>query len=126
MNQFTESKHSRLGLFSCFVAIGIWVYLAVLTGLFFFTDWFPKFFGDQMLPASRGISDLRGLGMAIVWLAALFLFVPVIGHIAGFVCGAAGALSRRRNRLFAFTGLFLNLLPFIVGLFFYLVGYFAA
>ena len=114
-------KHSKLGISSCLIAVGVWVYFAMLFYVVFYVKSFPKFFNDYFFPDSNGIG---ALGVAIILFAFLFAGIPVIGHFIGFICGIIGSFAKNKQRLFAITGIFLNALPFAIGLILYFIGYF--
>ncbi len=118
----TPKKHSKLGIAGCLIALFVWLYFAIVFVLTFYTDWFTGLLSDTFVPESRGISDLRGLGVAVVVFTVIFFFIPVIGHLIGLIISFIGLFIPSNKRLFPAIGIFLNLLPGLVLLILYIVG----
>lgn len=116
------AKHTRFGILSCLTAAGVWLYFVVIFVLVFYVEGFTRLLSDAFLPDSRGISDFRGMGTAVVLFAVLFFFIPVIGHLLGLLLGVIGLFQTSRNRIFAIAGIILNLLPAVILVIFYLIG----
>ncbi|MFT3743701.1 MAG: hypothetical protein QM785_05330 [Pyrinomonadaceae bacterium] len=123
MTRMTKT-HSKLGIAACFVAFAVWFYFAIMVYLFFFIDGFTQKVTDILVPPSNGIADLRGLGVAIMVFAVVFLAVPAAGHFFGVVLSFCGLISRKTKNLFPILGLFLNLLPMAILLLLYVIGSF--
>ena len=104
------------------MAFGVWVYFAVMLFLVFYVDGFTKILSDLFVPDSRGISDFRGMGTAVVVFAVIFFLIPVAGHIFGLLMGAIGMVLPGRKRFFPSAGIILNLLPVVILSIFYLIG----
>jgi energy-converting hydrogenase Eha subunit G len=117
-----RKKHSKIGIASCLIAVAVWIYFGVLLYLFFRVESFARLLGENFISESRGMNDFSGLGTAIVLLALLFFFVPAIGHLLGFFLGVTGFLRDDANRTFPVVGVILNILPFVLGLIFYIFG----
>lgn len=115
-------RHSLLGQASCLIAIGIWIYFAAAFYLVFYVNGTNRVLTDLFIPESRGMTDLGGMGMAIVIYTVIFFFIPVIGHLFGLILGIVGLLSRSRKKLFPSLGATLNLLPVFILTAFYLIG----
>lgn len=115
-------RHSILGIISCLLAIAVWIYFAVAFYLIFYVEGVNEILSDLLIPESRGMTDFRGMGMAIVIYAAIFFFIPVIGHMIGLVFAIIGLCSRSRRKLFPVVGIGLNLLPVVVLSVLYLIG----
>ncbi len=115
-------RHSLLGQASCLIAIGIWIYFAAAFYLVFYVDGTNRVLNDLFIPESRGMTDLSGLGMAVVIYTVIFFFIPVIGHLVGLILGVVGLFSRSRRKLFPSLGVALNLLPVFILTAFYLIG----
>ncbi|MBX7055453.1 MAG: hypothetical protein K1X36_10885 [Pyrinomonadaceae bacterium] len=117
-----RKKHSKLGIASTIVAVGVWVYFAVMFVLVFYVDGFSGYLTDLFVPESRGMTDLRGMGVGVVLFSTIFLLLPVVGHLIGTILGTAGLFVTSRKRLFSVIGIVLNLLPAAVLFFLFLVG----
>jgi len=122
MDAIAQKRHSKLGIASCLIAFGVWLYFAVMLYLVFFVEGFTKVVSDLFIPDSRGISDFRGMGTAIVVFAVVFFLIPVAGHILGLLMGAVGIVLPKNKRLFPAAGIILNLLPVAILSIFYLIG----
>ncbi len=122
MNSVIQKRHSKLGIASCLTAFGVWVYFAVMLYLVFFTGGFTKWLNDLFVPQSRGISDFRGMGTAVVVFAVIFFLIPVAGHILGLLMGTIGIVLPKNKRLIPAAGIVLNLLPVVILSIFYLIG----
>ena len=122
MDAIAQKRHSKLGIASCLTAFGVWIYFAVMLYLVFYVDGFTKILSDIFIPESRGISDFRGMGTAVVVFAVIFFVIPVIGHLLGLVTGAIGIVLPKNKRLFPAAGIILNLLPVAILSIFYLIG----
>lgn len=122
MTMDAPMRHTKFGILSCLTAFCVWLYFAVMLVLVFYTDGFSKWLADAFVPESRGISDFRGMGTAVVLFALIFFFIPVAGHLFGLMLGIIGAFRTSRKRTFAFAGIFLNLLPVVVLAVFYLIS----
>ena len=122
MDAVAQKRHSKLGIASCLMAFGVWVYFAVMLFLVFYVDGFTKLLSDLFVPDSRGISDFRGMGTAVVVFAVIFFLIPVAGHIFGLLMGAIGIVLPGRKRFFPAAGIILNLLPVVILSAFYLIG----
>lgn len=122
MDAVAQKRHSKLGIASCLMAFGVWVYFAVMLFLVFYVDGFTKILSDLFVPDSRGISDFRGMGTAVVVFAVIFFLIPVAGHIFGLLMGAIGMVLPGRKRFFPSAGIILNLLPVVILSIFYLIG----
>ncbi len=113
-----NKKHSKLGIASLFLAIGIWIYLVLMFGLIFKNENFTLLINDTFFKDA----GIGGLGVALILLMILFGVIPIAGHILGAVFGIIGILQKTRKRLFGFIGLILNLIPFILGVVLFLTG----
>ncbi|MEQ1923812.1 MAG: hypothetical protein ABL952_15005 [Pyrinomonadaceae bacterium] len=122
MDAPVQKRHSKLGIASCLMAFAVWIYFVVMLYLVFFTEGFTKVLSDLFVPDSRGISDFRGMGTAVVVLAVIFFLIPVAGHILGLLMGAIGMVLPGRKRFFPAAGITLNLLPVVILSIFYLIG----
>lgn len=122
MDVASQKRHSKLGIASCLMAFGVWAYFAVMLYLVFFTEGFTKWLNDLFVPPSRGISDFRGMGTAVIVFAVIFFVIPVIGHLLGFIMGMIGVIRPINKRLFPAAGIILNLLPVVILSIFYIVG----
>lgn len=122
MDAVTQKRHSKLGIASCLMAFGIWVYFLVMLYLVFYVEGFTKVLNDLFVPESRGISDFRGMGTAVVVLAVIFFLIPVAGHIFGLLMGVISIILPKNKRLFPAAGIVLNLLPVVILSIFYLIG----
>ncbi|HRI03877.1 MAG TPA: hypothetical protein PLL77_09055 [Pyrinomonadaceae bacterium] len=122
MDAVAQKQHSKLGIASCLMAFCVWLYFAVMLYLVFFADGFTKWLNDLFVPESRGISDFRGMGTAVVVFAVIFFLIPVAGHIFGLIMGAIGIILPKNKRLFPAAGIALNLLPVVILSIFYLIG----
>lgn len=122
MDAAAQKRHSKLGIASCLMAFAVWIYFVVMLYLVFFTEGFTKVLNDLFVPESRGISDFRGMGTAVVVFAVIFFLIPVAGHILGLLMGSIGMVLPGRKRFFPTTGIILNLLPVIILSAFYLIG----
>ncbi|MBK9214044.1 MAG: hypothetical protein IPM59_00350 [Chloracidobacterium sp.] len=118
--------HSLLGQASCLIALAIWVYFGAAFYLVFYLDGTNRVLADLFIAESRGMTDLSGMGMAIVIYTVIFFFIPVIGHLVGLILGVIGLLSRSRTNLFPGLGIALNLLPVFILSALYLIGSLAA
>lgn len=119
----TERKpHSKLGMLSCLIAIGVWVYFVAAFYLVFYVDGFTKYLSDLFIPESRGMTDLSGMGAAVVLFAAIFFVIPAGGHLFGSLIGAIGLFRSSRNRLFPALGLLLNVLPILILFILFVIG----
>ena len=117
-----RNRHSKLGIASTIVAVGVWVYFAVMFFLVFYVDGFSGYLPDLFVPESRGMTDLRGMGVGVVLFSTIFLLLPIIGHLIGTILGTAGLFVTSRKRLFSVIGVALNLLPAAVLFLLFLVG----
>lgn len=116
-------KHSKLGISSTILAVSIWIYLVILTLLFFKTDYFAKIFNLLFSSNQSGmVAGMGDLGTAILVLLVLFFLIPFIGHLLGIILGLVGTFTRTKKRLFGIIGLFLNVFPFILLFVLYLIG----
>lgn len=122
MNPAVQKRHSKLGIASCLTAFGVWAYFAVMLYLVFFTEGFTKWLNDLFVPPSRGISDFRGMGTAVVVFAVIFFVIPVIGHLLGLIAGVIGVVLPKNKRIIPAAGIILNLLPVVILSIFYLIG----
>lgn len=122
MDAVTQKRHSKLGIASCLMAFAVWIYFVVMLYLVFYVDGFTKVLNDLFVPESRGISDFRGMGTAVVVFAVIFFLIPVAGHIFGLLMGAIGMVLPGRKRFLPTAGIILNLLPVIILSAFYLIG----
>ena len=122
MDAAAQKRHSKLGIASCLIAFGVWLYFAVMLYLVFFVEGFTKVVSDLFIPDSRGISDFRGMGTAIVVFAVVFFLIPVAGHILGLLMGAVGIVLPKNKRLIPAAGIILNLMPVAILSIFYLIG----
>jgi len=102
-------KHSKLGIASCLIAIGIWLSLALIFVLILNVNSFSKFLEDAF---NKLLSIETGLAVIVI----LFLFgvVPIRGHILGVIFGIIGSFAKNKQRVFAVIGLILNILPFVI------------
>lgn len=123
MSELFIKKHSKLGIASTILAISIWIYFGLLLYLFLYTDVISKNL-NNILPESNGIADFKGFGVAILLLGIIFLVIPIFGHFIGFILGISGCLIKNKKKLFAVIGLSLNILPFALGIIFYVIGSF--
>jgi hypothetical protein len=110
-------EHSKFGIFSTILAIGIWIYLAVIF-LFFFGCISCANFLEHTFFKDSGFG---GLGVALILVIILFVVIPVGGHILGAIFGIVGCFAKNKKRIFSVTGLILNILPFFGGLILLLV-----
>jgi hypothetical protein len=117
-----RKKHSKAGIASCLIAVAVWIYFGAVLYLFFRVESFAELLGENVISESRGMNDFSGLGTAIVLLALLFFFVPAIGHLLGFFLGLTAFWRDDANRTFPVVGITLNVLPFVSGLIFYIIG----
>ncbi|MBK8305167.1 MAG: hypothetical protein WBC19_15160 [Pyrinomonadaceae bacterium] len=122
MDAAAQKRHSKLGIASCLTALGVWVYFVVMLYLVFYVDGFTKILSDLFIHESRGISDFRGMGTAVVVFAVIFFLIPVASHIFGLLMGAIGIVLPKNKRLFPAAGIILNLLPVAILSIFYLIG----
>ena len=115
MSETIPKKHSRLGLASIILALGIWLYLIISGLLFFRTEFFTKFYNSYLNNKRGGMVEGFGdLAVFILFLLFLFVFIPGVGHLLGFIFGFIGSLSQTKKRLFGIIGIILNLSPFIL------------
>ena len=116
-------KHSKLGIASTLIAIGIWIYFALAVVLFLNTDFFAKIF-DTIFSSKQGgmVKGFGDSGVAILLLIVLFIGIPVLGHLLEMIFGLFGIFSKTKNKIFSVIGLILNILPFILGLILFLIG----
>ncbi len=117
-----RKKHSKLGIASTVVAIGVWLYFAAMFVLVFYVDGFSGYLTDLFVPESRGMTDLRGMGVGVVLFSTIFLLLPILGHLLGTILGTAGLFTTSRNRLFSVIGVVLNLLPAALLFVLFLIG----
>lgn len=115
-------RHSISGIISCVTAIAVWVYFVVAFYLIFYVEGINEMLADLLIPESRGMTDFRGMGMAIVIYALIFFFIPVIGHLLGLILATIGLFSPSRKKIFPAFGIALNLLPVIVLTTLYVIG----
>ncbi|HMT08955.1 MAG TPA: hypothetical protein PKA82_13200 [Pyrinomonadaceae bacterium] len=120
--ELIERKHSKLGITSCIVAFAVWVYFAVAVYLVFYVEGVTKWLNDNFTPESRGISDFRGLGTAIVVFAVIFFIIPLAGHFLGLLFGVVGLISRKTKNLLPVAGIALNLLPGLILTILWVIG----
>lgn len=116
--------HSKIGIFSCITAVAVWIYLAAAFYLIFYVDGFTKILTDIFVPESRGVSDLRGMGIAVVLFAVIFFIIPAVGHIIGALAGTIGLFRSGTRRLFSIVGVILNVLPTAILFVFWMIGSF--
>lgn len=121
MNPTIVKKHSKSGVASCLIALGVWFYFGVVILCVFYSERFWKIL-DNIFSKSDGTSGLGELGLAIIFLIFLLVVVPFIGHLIGLILGAIGTIQSTKNRLFGVIGLILNIFPFVAGLILYLIG----
>lgn len=113
---------SRLGIASCLMAIGVWVYSAIAVLIAARTDaasQIGRLFATGQTGMVKGVGDF---GLAVFIAGLVFIVIPVVGHLVGIVCGAAGAFSTTRKRIFAFLGVMLNAAPFLIGAVLFVIG----
>lgn len=121
-----RASHSKLGIVSTFVAVGIWIYLVVLFWIIFKTNYFSEIFEKYFSTKKGGMVDgFADFGIALSLLALLFLVIPTFGHLTGLFLGIFTIFSKTKKRLFGVIGLILNLLPFVLSLALYLIGLFS-
>ena len=118
----SAKPHSKLGIVSCIIAGAVWLYFALAFYLVFFVDGFTKRLSDIFIPESKGISDLSGMGVAVVLFAAIFFFIPAAGHSTGALFGLVGVFRSSTKRMFAVAGIVLNVLPIATLFLFWLIG----
>ena len=105
-----DKKHSKFGIASTLLALGIWLYVGISAFIFIKID-------------ESGNSQIFGsLSTLILSAFILFLVLPIIGHILGIILGIVGCFSKTRIRVFGVIGLILNVLPFVLGLTLFLFG----
>ena len=113
---------SKFGIISCLIAVLIWAYLVVLTIVLTQTA-LPEKVQPLISSGQSGLSaGMADLGTAILILFTLYILIPAVGHLIGFLSGAVGLFRRSTRRWPAIVGVVLNLLPFIVGLVLFLIG----
>lgn len=117
-----NKPHSKLGVGSCVIALLVWVYFVLAFYLIFYVDGFTQKLSDIFIPESRGVTDLSGMGIAVVLFSVIFFFIPAFGHFSGALIGLIGIFRSSTKRLFPIAGLTLNLLPIVVLVFFWVVG----
>ncbi|MBK7933445.1 MAG: hypothetical protein IPK01_08045 [Acidobacteria bacterium] len=120
-----SKPHSKLGIFSCIIAFAVWFYFAAAFYLIFYVDGFTQKLTDTLIPESRGMTDLTGMGIAVVLFTFIFFFIPAGGHFIGALAGSIGIFRSGTRRLFPFAGIVLNVLPIAVLFFFWMIGSFA-
>lgn len=117
-----KKPHSKLGMLACLTAIGVWVYFVAAFYLIFYVDGFTKTLSDLFIPESHGMTDLGGMGAAVVLFAVIFFVIPAGGHLFGLLISVIGLFRSSRKRLFSALGLFLNLLPMLILLVLFVIG----
>lgn len=122
MGEATEKRHSKLGIASCLVAFCVWIYFVTVFYLFFYVDGFSKYIGDAVTPESHGMTDLSGMGVAIVAMTLMFVGIPIFGHAIGLLIGTIGVFRSSKKRLFSAVGILLNLLPIFILLLLFAIG----
>ena len=90
------------------------MYFALAFYLVFFVDGFTKELSNIFIPESTGMSDLSGMGIAVVLFAAIFFFLPVAGHLTGALVGLIGVFRANTKRIFPVAGVVLNVLPIAI------------
>lgn len=121
-----SESHSKLGIVSTFLAVGIWIYLAILFWIIFKTNYFSEIIEKYVSTKKGGMVDgFADFGIALSLLALLFLGIPIFGHITGIMFGIFNLFSKTKKRLFGVIGLILNLLPFVLSIALYLIGLFS-
>ena len=72
-----SESHSKLGIVSTLLAIGIWNYLVVLFSIIFKTNYFSEIF-EKYVSTKRGgmVDGFVDFGIALSLLALLFLGIP--------------------------------------------------
>jgi hypothetical protein len=117
-----EKRHSKLGIMACFMAVGVWIYFVVTAYLFFNVDGFTRRLSDIFIPQSSGMTEMGGIGVAVLLMAVIFFVIPGVGHLVGVLLALIGILSPTRKRLFPVLGLFVNLLPILILLVLLVIG----
>jgi hypothetical protein len=102
-------KHSKLGIASCLIALGIWGCLALIFALILNFESFSKFLGDSFFK----LLNIE-TGLAVIVVVFLFGVIPIGGHLLGIIFGIAGSCAKNKQRVFAVIGLILNILPFFI------------
>lgn len=125
MHEKPSRTHSKLGIASCLIAVGVWIYFGILFLMFIYTTKISKFLEDTFVRNADGSSSFGAAGVFLIFFAVIFVVVPIIGHLIGFIFGTIGTIQGNKKRLFGAVGVFLNILPLAVGLFFYLVDEFS-
>lgn len=90
-------KHSKHGIASCLIAIGIWFSLALIFGL---------------IIAQISVSKL--VGNVFHEFLNIEIGLVIGGHILGIIFGIVGSCAKNKKRVFAVIGLILNILPFVI------------
>ena len=70
------------------------------------------------------MTDLTGMGIAVVLFAVVFFFIPAGGHIIGAMAGSIGIFLSGTRRLFPIAGIVLNVLPIAILFLFWMIGSF--
>jgi hypothetical protein len=112
-----KTQHSRLGIASVLLGIGVWGYFALLVVFFFRTDAFSKLEWIWERPKPQGqvtAGGFEGLVEMVLVLGLLFVAIPAVGHITGLVLAMAGCIQQKRKRLFAIIGFPINAMYFIL------------
>lgn len=103
-----RQKHSKLGIASCLIAIGIWTLFFLFFVLSLNSDGFSKF-------VETTFYDLLHIntGLTVIVMVILFGVIPIGGHILGAIFGIIGSCGKNKQRSFAVIGLILNILPLV-------------
>lgn len=118
----TSKPHSKLGILSCIIAVSVWIYFVGAFYLIFYVDGVTQKLTDLFVPESRGMTDLSGMGIAVVLFAVIFFFIPAAGHLIGTLAATIGVFRSGTRRLFPILGVVLNVLPIAILFLFWLVG----
>ena len=97
--------HSKFALAATILPLAVWVYLAIVIGLFYVSGKF----GGSFFSGYEG-----GWAIGLVFYFFVFIAIPVGAHLSGFLFGVLALFSKSQKRVFAVTGMILSILPFAV------------
>lgn len=106
MQEIGSKRHSKVGFFSFTFAVLTFFYALFL---------FSGMAGEFLVSVQKGVfPDARGENGGAVMIFGLalivYFFIPIAGHLIGFILGLIGLTSKQNLRIFAVIGTILNLL----------------
>src|SRR5687767_12715793 len=111
MSETLPKKHSKLGIASTLLGLAVWIYFVIILLILFKTDYLSKLY-DALFPnKNSGLSDIW---VAVLFLLFIFIGIPALGHLVGFILGIIATISPTKKRLFGIIGIILNVFPFLL------------